>query len=46
MTAVEGARTRSGGNNRNLNSQSSLNAYVKSICDIMRRSKLSNTCQS
>src|SRR2546428_13796734 len=43
MTTVESART--GGNPRSLNSQASLNAYVKSICDIMRRSNCAGALQ-
>src|SRR3970040_417065 len=35
----------SGGNGRQLNSQASLNAYVRSICDIMRRSNCASALQ-
>src|SRR5207245_199999 len=45
MTTVQNARTRSGGNARSLNSQASLNSYVKSICDIMRRSNCAGALQ-
>ena len=36
---------RNGGNGCHLNSQASLNAYVKSICDIMRRSNCAGALQ-
>ncbi len=45
MTTVERTRARSGGNGQRLNSQSSLNVYVKSICDIMRRSNCAGALQ-
>ncbi|MBI2917288.1 MAG: N-6 DNA methylase [Chloroflexi bacterium] len=37
--------TNNGGNGRRLGSQASLNAYVKSICDIMRRSNCAGALQ-
>src|SRR3989442_1123745 len=45
MTTAQNARTRNGGNSRHLNSQANLNAYVKSICDIMRRSNCAGALQ-
>src|SRR3989304_1243697 len=36
MSPARRSRNRNGGNSRHINSQASLNAYVKSICDIMR----------
>ena len=44
MTTVERSRV-SGGNGHSLNSQASLNAYVKTICDIMRRSNCAGALQ-
>lgn len=38
-------RSHNGGNGRRLTSQASLNAYVRSICDIMRRSNCADALQ-
>ncbi len=45
MTTAGGARNRNSGNGRFLNSQASLNGYIKSICDIMRRSNCAGALQ-
>jgi type I restriction enzyme M protein len=45
VPTVRRSRSRSGGNGRQLNSQASLNSYVKSICDIMRRSNCAGALQ-
>lgn len=45
MTPAPSIRSHNGGNGRALNSQASLNGYVKSICDIMRRSNCAGAMQ-
>ena len=45
MTPARRKRSQNSGNGRALNSQASLNGYVKSICDIMRRSNCAGALQ-
>lgn len=45
MTTPGKTRIRNAGNGRLLNSQASLNGYIKSICDIMRRSNCAGALQ-
>ena len=45
MLPAQRTRKRKGGNDRHLNSQAGLNGYIKSICDIMRRSNCAGALQ-